>query len=474
MDAWLALRGGAGEPVPPSAPFPLLFYNTEPNKMQILQTMRYCARLGWAQFKSLCLSVRLVFLILLPFAGFTILLGFVQGLIFGPWYMRDMQQNAHLLLSNVVTVKSYGWFDGSGGPSWLDKKRAPFHIQQLHNPLDWHKKLGLDRPEGWQTEGAENLASLRDLYRQRFGASQKPLDRWIYASPQSNPLDENVEFVDPWDQAFLELLRHRDEHELLRRANFHYLACPTSFLCNAWRVTGPALLHFSTQPLPENSTAIRVPRGRNRKPIYEPVSVRVFELPLREPVIPGVFPSFFEQMRVITASDSGFWTSKRTHSDFDQMIGQCKRISKRLEKVYRWTYGALVKVEDKWTNVWAMEDTALILGARLVSTALSAVPIVLGTRLWENISSRYRNSTEENDGIDSAETDPVAQTLQHFLDILGDEHKEKFRQTTKGRKLLERIESGLENKEWKTGDEILGEIADAMGGDRNGKVKDRW
>ncbi|KAJ3537283.1 hypothetical protein NM208_g6379 [Fusarium decemcellulare] len=417
---------------------------------------------------------RLVFLILLPFAGFTILLGFVQGLIFGPWYMRDMQQNAHLLLSNVITVKSYSWFGGSSGRSWLDKKQAPFHIQQLHNPLDWHKKLGLDRPKDWQTKGAENLASLRNLYRRRLGVSQKPLDRWIYASPQSNPLDENVEFIDPWDQAFLELLRHRDEHESLGRANFHYLACPTSFLCNAWRVTGPALLHFTTKPIPENSTAARVSQRRNRKPMYEPVSVRVFELPLREPVIPGVFPSYLEQMRVITASDSGFWASKRTHSDFDQMIGQCKRVSERLERAYPWTYGALVKIEDKWTKVWAMDDTTLILYGRLVSTALSAIPIVLSTRLWGKISRRYWNSKEENGGADTTETDPVAQTLQHFLDVLGDEHQEKFRQTTKGRMLLERTESGLENKEWNTRDEVLDEIVDAMGGDRNRKMKGHW
>ncbi|KAI8724306.1 hypothetical protein NCS52_00288400 [Fusarium sp. LHS14.1] len=437
--------------------------------MQILQIVRYFALCGWAYFKRICRSVRLVFLFLLPFASFTILLGFVQGLIFGPWYLRDMEQNARLLLSNVVTVKSYSWFDGSGGQSWLDKKRAPFHIQQLHNPLDWHKKLGLVRLEGWQTEGAENLASLRDLYRQRFRASQKPLDHWIYASPQSNPLDENVDFFDPWDLAFLQLLLYRDASEPLRRANFHYLTCPTSFLCNAWRVTGPALLHFSTPPLPENNTATRVPREKKRKPIFDPVSVQVFELPLREPVIPGVFPSFFEQMRVITASDSGFWNSQRTHSDFDQMLGQCKRISKRLEKEYPWTYGALVKVEDKWTNAWVMEDTTLILGARLVSTALSAVPIVLGTRLWESISRRYRNSTEAIIGPESAETDPVAQTLQYFLNELGDEHKEKYRQTTYGRRVLQRIESRLENEEWKTGDEVLGEIVDAMGGNRNGK-----
>ncbi|RSM08507.1 hypothetical protein CDV31_008144 [Fusarium ambrosium] len=384
-----------------------------------------------------------------------------------------MEHNGHLLVSNVVTVKSYSWFDGSRGPSWLDQKRAPFHIQQLHNPLDWHKKLGLDRPEGWHTKGAESLASLRELYRQRFHASQKPLDRWIYASPQSIPLDENVEFVDPWDQAFLELLRHRDEYEPLGRANFHYLACPTSFLCGVWRVTGPALLHFSTEPLPENNTATRESRRRYRKPVYEPVSVRVFELPLSEPVIPGVFPSRFEQMRAITASDSGFRTSKPPHSDFHQMIGQCKRVSRRLEREYPWTYGALVKVEDKWIKFWAMEETALILGARTLSTLLSAVPIVLGNRWWGDISRRFRNSTEENDGTVSAETDPIAQTLQHVLDILGDEHKEKFRQTPGGRELLEAIENGLENKEWNTGDQVLREIADAMGVDMNGELKDR-
>ncbi|RSL79159.1 hypothetical protein BHE90_009739 [Fusarium euwallaceae] len=384
-----------------------------------------------------------------------------------------MEHNGHLLVSNVVTVKSYSWFDGSRGPSWLDQKRAPFHIQQLHNPLDWHKKLGLDRPEGWHTKGAESLASLRELYRQRFHASQKPLDRWIYASPQSIPLDENVEFVDPWDQDFLELLRHRDEHEPLGRANFHYLACPTSFLCGVWRVTGPALLHFSTEPLPENNTASRESRRRYRKPVYEPVSVRVFELPLSEPVIPGVFPSRFEQMRAITASDSGFRTSKPPHSDFHQMIGQCKRVSRRLEREYPWTYGVLVKVEDKWIKFWAMEETALILGARTLSTLLSAVPIVLGNRWWGDISRRFRNSTEENGGTVSAETDPIAQTLQHVLDILGDEHKEKFRQTTAGRNLLERIESRLENEEWNTSDQVLREIADAMGVDMNGQLKDR-
>lgn len=155
------------------------------------------------------------------------------------------------------------------------------------------------------------------------------------------------------------------------------------------------------------------------------------------------------------------------------MIGQCKRISERLEREYPWTYGALVKVEDKWTNFWAMDETALILGARTISTLLSAVPIVLGNRWWGDLSRHFGNSTKENDGTVSvsAETDPVAQTLQHVLDILGDEHTEKFRQTPEGRILLERIESGLGNEEWNTGDEVLREIADAMGVDVNGKVK---
>ncbi|KAF5679590.1 hypothetical protein FHETE_755 [Fusarium heterosporum] len=212
-------------------------------------------------------------------------------------------------------------------------------------------------PKGWTPRGVEALASLDNLYLERvYDSPDHKWHFWIYLSSQTNPLNDPWS-ADPWDKAFLELLQHRDKHEPQRRWNFSYLTCPGSFLCGSWQVSGPALMHFTNEPLVNDQRM-----DWSSPPVYDPVTVRLFELPLREPMIYGVFPSHLEQMKFITASNSTVWTSKKPFTRGDQFARQAVNEHKRLQEVYPWTYGMLVRGEEKWARFWALENTRLVNG----------------------------------------------------------------------------------------------------------------
>ncbi|KAF4965140.1 hypothetical protein FSARC_7007 [Fusarium sarcochroum] len=370
----------------------------------------------------------------------------------------------------MVMVKAYRWFDMPNGQGYFDIKRVPYHIQQIHNPLDWTDKLRLSRPKDWNAHGAEELASLSNLYRKRQRHSKVPTwHHWIYASAQKQPMEGNI---DPWDQAFGELLQHRDENELLGRANFHYITCPGHFLCGAWGVTRPTLLHFTTETPSQDKMTHRTPKRKSRVPTLNPVTVRLFELPLSDAVITGVFPSYFEQLRVITASDSSFWTSQRPYSEWGQLISQGRKMLKRLEKTHAWTYGRLAKVEERWIQLWLMDDMAVLSIAHIVSGAIPAIPTALVIQWWPRISQRFKGAKQavvrkDDDSSqleqDPAGRDPVVQALRRFLDDMSEEDREGFMSTPHGARLLTKIRTDLDTKEWSGRGEALDGVYDAMG-----------
>jgi hypothetical protein len=420
------------------------------------------ARFLWANVKSVCRAAKSVMWMLLPFYGLTLLLGFIQGFILAPWYTATLEQYGRFLVNNLMEVKIMEYFD-EPFDSWGNV--APvFHIPQIKNPLKWTAQFGLVRPGDSGSENVEALATLSDLYRRTRRYSRAPQwHHWIYLSAQQEPWrqPDGPVLHDPWDKAFVELLEYRDKHDTMGRSNFLYVSCPKNFLCGSWRVTAPALLHFTTEG--EKS---RASKRSPELPNHASVNVRVFELPLRETAIPGVFPSHFEQMRSLTASNSTFWGTKDTYSHFDQVLGQAVPMLREVEKAYPWTYGLLVKAEDKWTHLWAMEDTALLMIVRILSIASSAVP----TYLFKFASLRWSDSP--GPGPEHKSKDPLAQTLQSLVDILSEEDEEKFRKTDRGRRILALAEAGLERDEWNTREEVLKEISDAMGLDEHGQIED--
>ncbi|KAL4722213.1 hypothetical protein ACLX1H_010991 [Fusarium chlamydosporum] len=434
--------------------------------MRIVHVVRYYYMYGCWILKRLLVAVKHAFLYSLAISGFTVLLAFINGLVLGPWYLETSHNQTDLLLNNMLMIKTYEWFRVPGGDHPLSVPRAPFHIQQLYHPLKWPSDVGISRPDGWHTENVGFFASFNDLYRRRY-APNPSWHHWIYLSEQEQPLNETWN-QDPWDKAFLDLLEYSDKHELGDRWNFNYITCPKSFLCSLWRIDAPALLHFTNEPIKQDAT-----QGRSRKPILDPVSVRVFELPLTEAVIPDTFPTYFEQMRSITASNSTYWTTRMKYSNFDQVRGQAFKVLKKLENKYSSTYGLLSKVERKWIGIWGGEDLLIVEVSKLIAFTAGALPSHYGAKLWQtfklwkNRRRTGRSAIGNGPQPVTAAQDPVAHHLQGFLDTFSEEDKEKWGKTYRGRLFLDRIQDGLEQEDWDSRDDIMAEIEDSLGVPRN-------
>ncbi|KAJ3542408.1 hypothetical protein NM208_g4114 [Fusarium decemcellulare] len=376
----------------------------------------------------------------------------------------------------MVTAKAYGWCDIPGVAKYTDLANPPYHIQQLHDPLAWTEKLGLERPEGWNADYPGMLGSLDDLYRWRYSSSKtQDWHHWVYASAQEDPLQGKV---DPWDRAFDELLRHEDEHGRRGRGDFHYVTCPQSFLCHTWHITGPALLHFTTEKPPQGDRSNQGSKNHLTMQDHDPVTVRLFELPLHERVIPGAFPSYFEQMRSITDCKSSFWATKQPYMEWQQLIVQAERLYDRLEETYPRTYGTLAKVERKWKQ-WQLDGGLVNTASRLISTTITTIPTVYGIKWYAYISNRWNrlrhgDSKTDNDFSQRpAQKDPVASALQRFLDSMSEEDKKEWMRMEEGQKVLERMQTDLDTKEWNSRDEIMKEISGVVGSGRDRKTEER-
>ncbi|KAI1027741.1 hypothetical protein LB504_011677 [Fusarium proliferatum] len=424
--------------------------------MTIFNHISYFVRYVWETFKSVCHTMKTVLLFMLPFYALTVLLGLTQGPIVAQWYAGSSKELARLLIDNLYDIKILEFVSDAADYSFVDGFSPVYGITQIQSPLNWISHLGLRRPKDWSTTDVEDMASLDDLYlrRTRLNSTGEPWQQWIYLSAQMEPWRQPYGPVprDPWDQALLKVLEYRDKHENLGRSNFHYVSCHKSFLCGSWRVTAPALLHFSI-----NATEAKEFEKDGKWPYHEPVSVRVFELPLQESIIPGTFPSYFEQIRALTASNSTFWTTRDTYYHLEQVQSQALLMLKQLEKEYPRSYGLLVKAERKWTGLWDMQDTMLISDSYLISFAV----LFVGMKKPEAAE------------IGDKSKDPLAQGLQRFLGALSDEDKEKCGKTSRGGKMLRKIKAELEKDNWNSPGEIIKDLNGALGLDQDGKVKGR-
>ncbi|KAF4472549.1 hypothetical protein FALBO_550 [Fusarium albosuccineum] len=423
-------------------------------------------------------------LLVLVCSAFTIPLGLVEGVFLGQWILQSSRDTTKFLLRDSVAARAYTWLSVPDRPSFLDARLQPYYIQRLQNPTDWVDRLGLKRPHNWNTERVEQVASLDDLYRRRRGYSNAPpWHHWIYASAQRQPMEGEI---DEWDKAFSELLLYADKHELLGRANFHYVGCPENFLCNAWRVTGPALIHFTTE-LPPESQAVDKSKAKTAAlgsmPKHDPVTVRLFEFPLRDPVIPGVFPSYFEQMRFITGN-STFWSSQEPYSEYVQLFRQVQKMFKNKAELYRQTYGRLVTIEKDYLELLGLSDSLALGRIQLASTALSCIPTGLALRVWRVVGPFFRVPLGDKTGQKSkmranptrlmekpVDNDPVARILRNYVDRLTEEDEKRLKSHPDGSKVLEKIQTALDEKSFNSKDEVFADIFDALGKGPDGKTK---
>ncbi|KAI1061469.1 hypothetical protein LB506_011916 [Fusarium annulatum] len=389
----------------------------------IINYISYFVRYVWETFKSVCHTTKTVFLFMLPFYALTVLLGLIQGPIVAQWYAGSSKELARLLIENLYDIKILEFVGDAADYSFFDGFSPVYGISQIQSPLNWISHLGLSRPRDWSTKDVEDMASLDDLYLRRtpLNSRGEPWQQWIYLSAQMEPWRQPYGQVlrDPWDQALLKVLENRDKHENLGRSNFHYVSCHKSFLCGSWRVTAPALLHFSI-----NATEAKEFEEEGKWPYHEPVSVQ----------------------------------------------SQALLMLKQLEKKYRRSYGLLVKAERKWTGLWDMQDTMLISDSYLISFAVTAIP----TYLFKYAQALFVGMKKP----EAAETgdkskDPLAQGLEKFLGALSDEDKEKCGKKSRGGKVLRKIKADLEKDNWNTAEQIIRDLNGALGLDKDGKVQGR-
>ncbi|RSL44107.1 hypothetical protein CEP54_014812 [Fusarium duplospermum] len=439
--------------------------------------IRYCWR--WLKRKlMLCILLALIC------SSCTIVLGLFEGVFLGQWFVQRHHDTTKFLLQDTVSARAYSWLSVPGRTSFLDAIIRPYYIPQLRNPTDWVDKLGLKRPANWDTNNLEHVGSLSDLYRRRRRHSFTPTwHHWIYASAQSKPMEGDV---DEWDKAFNELLQYRDKYEFYGRDNFHYITCPRNFLCSAWRITGPALLHFTTELPPDAEVADKSERKTTKveiMPNHDPVTVRLFELPLRDPVLPGVFPSRFEQMRSITGNLS-FWSSQEPYSEALQFFRQAQKLYGEMAKLHPRTYGTLVKIEKRWLELLRLDESQTLGRIQFISTGVTTLSIIAASQAWKLVRALWRallrtkakkRSKAVTDGsklvTEPTHNDPVAWMLQDFLDRLTKEEEKSLMDDAAGSRVLKNIRTALEEKNFNSRDEVLGGIMNAMGLDADGKTK---
>jgi hypothetical protein len=332
------------------------------------------------------------------------------------------------------------------GTKWEDYISPTFEIKELHDPKFWINELGLEREKDKDGREVTMFADLHGLYRRkRYFQRERPWHHWIYASPTHPTQFKCGKFNstdNPWDRTFQDLLNYRHENEAMGSYNFNYVTCPGSFFCGEWYTTGPALLHFTTEKTPDEISSIEVPSSMKN---YNPVSVRFFDLPLSDRVIPGVFPSYFEQMKSLTDSESAFWMTKKTVLEEPLVVTAVLKMVKGVRESHPWTIAALAEVEDKWTKLLGINNTTMLHKCGSLSGAATAIPSILAMQAWGKVSRQVRKLVAPKPK--PRPKDPVIEILRSFLGVLSEAERATFMSTPRGATYLTNIENDLKERE---------------------------
>ena len=218
----------------------------------------------------------------------------------------------------------------------------PVGVPKLLSPLEWWDRLGMVRvdpdPRGDGTS-YRNIYRPSSLYR-RVGRREArgQWHHWVYLSP-GNGTDTNVSNKQ-WDDAFDELIQYHNVHPAANRAKFHYLSCGGGdLLCRLWLIRGPALVHFTTESPSGGEMRGETKNGWK----YDLVNMRIMEFPLATKalhLLPGVFPSPFDQLRSLTESPDA-WKLWRPQGPLERAMGLARWTSHVKALEYPWTFGPL-------------------------------------------------------------------------------------------------------------------------------------
>ncbi|KAH6880424.1 hypothetical protein B0T10DRAFT_565644 [Thelonectria olida] len=307
--------------------------------------------------------------ITLPITFFPFITGLFQGYKMAGYVMKNRHSVIKNFEKNYATARQMNLFSVPGAPGIYDVAYKPYHVKELFEPTIWWQKLGLERFDIWESRyppfgvaDVSQLACLDCLYRELGSAEEeKSWHHWVYASKHF--MSRENFFFDGWDEAFYRLVQHHNAKPSVANASFHWLFCPSSFLCNAWMVEGPALLHFTTEQLELDGNGELNdcdPSWDDHK--YEKVHVQIIEFPITDPLklaLPrDTFPSYFNQMVGITGNTS-MWKKHDAHFDLLQLARRAEAFSHEWVKEYPLTYGRLTKYEDAWLRMLGFEDSDL-------------------------------------------------------------------------------------------------------------------
>jgi hypothetical protein len=404
-----------------------------------------------------------IILITLPLHAFFYGIGLIEGGFLHQDRVKVMDRALRHFGDNVDSARSMDYFSVPGAPGIHDVGVAPYYVPQIRDPTNWWQRLGLKRPdisaEDFANVPIDRLANLDLLYRRvrTFEADKAPFHHFVYLSDSILHLEGH--FFNAWDAAFYRLVQYHYVHPAVGNAGFHYITCPGNFLCDIWDTRGPALLHLTTERA--DLWAEEDYDLAQRTPVFghAPVVARLIELPLTKPMdlhlLPGVFPSPFEQMRSVTEDPTG-WQLYAPYAAMNQLAARLNDVCEEKEKEFPLTYGRLSKLEDWLWDIFASNEvTELwlsfvylcgVASSLLVGRGAEITVTYIGDAMRGFLGTNHESQAERGDGGNEGgepqrplEDNFMAQMVRDFLDNFDDDLEDKIKESEEGRKAMEMI-----------------------------------
>ncbi|CAI4219511.1 unnamed protein product [Parascedosporium putredinis] len=303
-----------------------------------LRIARYWLRLLWrpVRYPWILVPWRVLLvaitLISLPAA----LTGMVEGFFYGAWATKLFHTSLQTFVDNVESARGMDWYSVPGAPGIHDMPVPPHHIVELRDPTNWWERVGLKRfdlpedPEELGLMPIDQFANLDVLYR-RVRWSAKPKQPWhhfIYVVAGIPGF-----LFNDWDIAFDQLLQYHYKNPAVGNATFQHISS-WNFLCQIWKVRGPALVHLTTE----------VPVDADGNPDLD-VAERMEEEYNNHPHLPAASSSYFEQLRSET-ENPGPWREEAVYNVFQQAMRRAYQISDDKKRQYPRTFGKASAVDD--------------------------------------------------------------------------------------------------------------------------------
>lgn len=200
-------------------------------------------------FRLSCFAI----LLSLPVTFFPITSGLIGAITQHFWLHDQIVQhtNSFLLESEMDSFQNYFDMPQSGlSIHDFQSQKGPFHIPRIRT-LNWMASLGITQPRELNAAVDPNLplsdmANLRSIVRDESHATDfiKAGSTWIYVTSLPEIMPSH------WDEAFDQVLMELSYQGgyLPGGAEVVYLDCASSgFLCGAWHVKAPSLIHFEVQ-----------------------------------------------------------------------------------------------------------------------------------------------------------------------------------------------------------------------------------